>query len=61
MECEQDGTAQPWSSNHIMMSKPTFFGPFVLETFAYLPFNHMMRLLAREYFTEFSQSESFKL
>jgi hypothetical protein len=44
-----------------MMSKPTFFGQSVLETLVYSPFNHLMRLLAREYFTEFSQRESFKL
>jgi hypothetical protein len=57
----EEYTAQSRSSSHIMMSKPTFFGPSVLETLVYSPFNHLMRLVAREYFTEFSQRESFQL
>ena len=61
MQCVQKSTAQSWSNSHIMMSKPTFFGPSVLETLVYLPFNQQMRLLAREYFIEFSQCERFKL
>lgn len=33
----------------------------VLEILVYSPFNHMMQLLAQEYFTEFSHREGFKL
>jgi hypothetical protein len=33
----------------------------VLETLVYSPFNHLTRLLVREYFIEFSLRESFKL
>jgi uncharacterized protein (DUF924 family) len=33
----------------------------VLETFVYLPFNHLMMLLAREYFIEFGRRGIFKL
>jgi hypothetical protein len=32
-----------------------------LETFVYSPFDHLTRLLAREYFIEFSRRESFQL
>ena len=31
----------------------------VLETLVYSPFNHLMQMLAQEYFTEFSHCESF--
>jgi hypothetical protein len=33
----------------------------VLETLVYSPLNHVTRLLAREYFIEFSRWESLKL
>jgi uncharacterized protein (DUF924 family) len=33
----------------------------VLEMLFYLPFNHLMQLLAQENFIEFSHCESFKL
>jgi hypothetical protein len=32
----------------------------VLKTLFYSPFNHLTRLLAREYFIEFSRREGFK-
>ena len=42
-----------------MTSKPTT--EMVIETLAYSSFNHMTRLLAWEYFIEFSRRKSFKL
>ena len=49
-----------------MTSKATFQGALTtrtqmaLETLAHAPFNHLTRLLAREYFSEFSHSGTFK-
>jgi len=33
----------------------------VLKTLAYLPFNYMMRLLVREYFTEHIYDSGFRV
>ena len=36
-------------------------GEVVLEMLVYLPFNHLMQLLAQENFIEFTRCESLKL
>jgi hypothetical protein len=45
----------------LVISSLMMMTEMVVETLVYSPFNHLTRLLAREYFIEFDCREKFKL